>query len=165
LASADDGAVEWPSSDRPTADSRERNHDKKKTGPPDDRRSRDPHLQPPEPHRLDPVETRIDANARLYDATRIAIVLRLCVHRARPASVRTVSRVRSMFASYLVEVRDTPVGILIRQGESYAFHALDPSVGDLEGMTFPDAFAAERAARRRIDASRDGRRTERPGGR
>ncbi len=56
-----------------------------------------------------------------------------------------------MFANYLIEVRDSPVGILIRQGDGYAFHALDPAVGDLEGATFPDAFAAERAARRRID--------------
>lgn len=64
-----------------------------------------------------------------------------------------------MFSNhYLVEVRDTPVGILIRQGESYAFHALDPLVDDLEGTLFPDAFAAERAARRRINgAPRDSR--------
>jgi hypothetical protein len=68
-----------------------------------------------------------------------------------------------MFANYLVEVRDTPVGILIRQGDSYAFHALDPSVGDLEGMTFPDAFAAERAARKRLEARRSEARTARKG--
>jgi hypothetical protein len=68
-----------------------------------------------------------------------------------------------MFANYLVEVRDTPVGILIRQGDSYAFHALEPSVGELEGMTFPDAFAAERAARRRIDGRTGAARTARHG--
>ena len=50
-----------------------------------------------------------------------------------------------MFSNYLVEVRDDPVGILIRQGEGYAFHALDPRVSELEGATFPDAFAATRA--------------------
>lgn len=55
-----------------------------------------------------------------------------------------------MFNSYLVEVKDNPVGILVREGQAYAFHAVDPSVGDLEGLTFPDAYAAERAARRRL---------------
>lgn len=65
-----------------------------------------------------------------------------------------------MFSNYLVEVRDNPVGILIREGDAYAFHALDPAVGDLEGLRFPDAYAAEKAARRRIDR-REGRR---PGG-
>jgi hypothetical protein len=55
-----------------------------------------------------------------------------------------------MFDNYLVEVRDAPVGILVREGKSYAFHALEPSVRDLEGLVFPDAFAAERAARKVI---------------
>jgi hypothetical protein len=59
-----------------------------------------------------------------------------------------------MFDNYLVEVRDAPVGILVREGKSYAFHALDPSVGDLEGLVFPDAFAAERAARKALDDRR-----------
>jgi hypothetical protein len=63
--------------------------------------------------------------------------------------------------SYLVEVRNTPVGILIWEGGSYAFHALDPAVDELEGYRFSDAFAAERAARRRID-ERNGRHHGKP---
>jgi hypothetical protein len=59
-----------------------------------------------------------------------------------------------MFDNYLVEVRDAPVGILVREGKSYAFHALEPSVRDLEGLVFPDAFAAERAARKAISRPR-----------
>jgi hypothetical protein len=56
-----------------------------------------------------------------------------------------------MFSRYLVEVRDHPVGILIREGGAFAFHALDPQLGELEGLKFPDAFAAEKAARRKIE--------------
>lgn len=59
-----------------------------------------------------------------------------------------------MFNSYLVEVKDVPVGILVREGQAYAFHAVDPSVRDLEGLVFPDAFAAERAARKRLSKRR-----------
>ena len=58
-----------------------------------------------------------------------------------------------MFNNYLVEVRDNPVGILVREGKGYAFHAIDDSVRDLEGLQFKDAFAAERAARRKLDAT------------
>ena len=56
-----------------------------------------------------------------------------------------------MFDNYLVEVRDNPVGILVREGRHYAFHVLESSVKDLEGQVFPDAFAAERAARKHLD--------------
>lgn len=61
-----------------------------------------------------------------------------------------------MHNTYLVEVGNQPVGILVREGSSYAFHALDREVSLLEGTRFPDAFAAERAARRTI--SQAGRR-------
>lgn len=56
-----------------------------------------------------------------------------------------------MYDNYLVEVSETPVGILVREGKAYAFHALEPSVQDLEGLVFPDAFAAERAARKALE--------------
>ncbi|WP_181702861.1 hypothetical protein [Chthonobacter albigriseus] len=55
-----------------------------------------------------------------------------------------------MFNNYLVEVGNHPVGILVKEGESYAFHALDSEVTGLEGLRFPDAVAAERAARKAI---------------
>jgi hypothetical protein len=59
-----------------------------------------------------------------------------------------------MFKNYLVEVRDSPVGILVRQGDAFAFHALEASVQDLEGQTFPDALSAERAARKALNGQR-----------
>ncbi|GLS78124.1 hypothetical protein GCM10007904_34610 [Oharaeibacter diazotrophicus] len=62
-----------------------------------------------------------------------------------------------MFDNYLVEVHDNPVGILVREGRHFAFHALEDSVKDLEGQVFPDAFAAERAARKHLDARRQQR--------
>ncbi len=55
-----------------------------------------------------------------------------------------------MFDKYIVEVEDNPVGILVREGGTFAFHALEPAVKDLEGLAFPDAFAAERAARKHL---------------
>lgn len=62
-----------------------------------------------------------------------------------------------MFSNYLIEVRDNPVGILVREGNGYAFHALESSVRDLEGLHFSDAFAAEKAARRKLDEAGRGR--------
>lgn len=59
-----------------------------------------------------------------------------------------------MFDKYIVEVEDNPVGILVREGDTFAFHALEPAVKDLEGVVFADAFAAERAARKHIDETR-----------
>lgn len=58
-----------------------------------------------------------------------------------------------MHNNYLVEVGNQPVGILVREGSSYAFHALDREVSPLEGTLFPDAYAAERAARRALGQS------------
>lgn len=55
----------------------------------------------------------------------------------------------STFNTYLVEIDDDPAGILIRgTSGSFAFHAVDASFSALEGESFPDALAAERAVRR-----------------
>ncbi|MQT14173.1 hypothetical protein [Segnochrobactrum spirostomi] len=54
----------------------------------------------------------------------------------------------SRFNHYLVEIDDNPAGILIRTGSEFAFHAVGAKFAPLEGATFPDAVAAERAARR-----------------
>ncbi|WP_075217936.1 hypothetical protein [Mongoliimonas terrestris] len=59
-----------------------------------------------------------------------------------------------MFNNYLVEVQNNPVGILVREGDAYAFHALEPGLGDLEGIVFKDAFAAEQAARKTLQNRR-----------
>jgi len=53
-----------------------------------------------------------------------------------------------MFDTYLIEVADRPAGILQRSGEAFAFHAVEPPFASLNGTTFPDPLAAERAARR-----------------
>lgn len=53
-----------------------------------------------------------------------------------------------MFDNYLIEVDDHAAGILVRSGNAFAFHALERTFRPLDGMTFPDAAAAERAARR-----------------
>jgi hypothetical protein len=53
-----------------------------------------------------------------------------------------------MFDNYLIELGERAVGILIRTGEAFRFHAVEPAFLALEGVTFPDAFAAERAALR-----------------
>ena len=55
-----------------------------------------------------------------------------------------------MFDSYLVEVQDRAAGILIRSGAAYAFHSVEKPFAALEGMIFPDAPTAERAARRLV---------------
>lgn len=53
-----------------------------------------------------------------------------------------------MFDNYIIEIDDQAAGILIRSGASFAFHALEGTFATLEGRTFPDAVAAERAARK-----------------
>ena len=53
-----------------------------------------------------------------------------------------------MFNSYLVEIDETPMGVLTRTGLAFKFHAVDRSCVDLHGSTFPDAAAAERAVQR-----------------
>ena len=55
-----------------------------------------------------------------------------------------------LFDTYLIEIGDRSVGILTRLGQSYSFHAVDPSLSDMNGHCFPDAIAAERAVRRRL---------------
>ncbi|WP_334174982.1 hypothetical protein [Pseudoxanthobacter sp.] len=52
------------------------------------------------------------------------------------------------FDTYLIEIEDDPAGILIRAPGGFAFHAVSSAFSALEGATFPDAYAAERAARR-----------------
>jgi hypothetical protein len=53
-----------------------------------------------------------------------------------------------VFDNYIIEIDDQAAGILIRSGGSFAFHALEGIFSTLEGRTFPDAVAAERAARK-----------------
>ncbi|WP_029075665.1 hypothetical protein [Kaistia adipata] len=53
-----------------------------------------------------------------------------------------------MFDNYIIEIDDKAAGILIRAGSGFAFHALEGRFATLEGRTFPDAVAAERAARK-----------------
>lgn len=53
-----------------------------------------------------------------------------------------------MFDNYIIEIDDKAAGILMRTGRAFAFHALERSFDVLEGMVFPDAVAAERAARK-----------------
>lgn len=55
--------------------------------------------------------------------------------------------------NYLVEIGDQPVGILVREGSGYAFHALERTVSPLEGAQFADVPSAERAARRTLERS------------
>ncbi len=53
-----------------------------------------------------------------------------------------------VFDNYIIEIDDEAAGILIRAGTGFAFHALEGTFATLEGRTFPDAVAAERAARK-----------------
>lgn len=53
-----------------------------------------------------------------------------------------------MFDNYIIEIDDTDAGILVKSDRAFAFHALERSFEVLEGMLFPDAIAAERAARK-----------------
>jgi hypothetical protein len=53
-----------------------------------------------------------------------------------------------VFDNYIIEIDDAAAGILVRNGRSFAFHALDVTFAGLEGMVFSDAVAAERAARK-----------------
>lgn len=53
-----------------------------------------------------------------------------------------------MFDRYLIEIDDGEAGLLLRQGAGFVFHALDRRFRALEGATFPDPGAAERALRR-----------------
>lgn len=67
-----------------------------------------------------------------------------------------------MFDSYVIEIDDVEAGLLIRDGGSYAFHAVAPRFRAFEGARFPDPWSAERALRRH--AERPGRNRERARG-
>ncbi len=49
---------------------------------------------------------------------------------------------------FIVELAGDAVGVLVGAGGAYEFHAVDPRFRSLEGATFDNGFAAERAARR-----------------
>ncbi|NLH81514.1 MAG: hypothetical protein GX458_11810 [Phyllobacteriaceae bacterium] len=53
-----------------------------------------------------------------------------------------------MFDRYLIEIDDLEAGLLIRDGETYEFHAVAPRFRAFEGARFPDPWTAERALRR-----------------
>jgi hypothetical protein len=53
-----------------------------------------------------------------------------------------------VFDNYIIEIDDQAAGILIRSGGGFTFHALEGTFATLEGTSFPDAVAAERAARK-----------------
>ena len=53
-----------------------------------------------------------------------------------------------MSDSYLIEIDERPAGILVREGGSYAFHAVSGRYRSLDGRTYPGPGAAERAARK-----------------
>jgi hypothetical protein len=55
-----------------------------------------------------------------------------------------------MFDRYIIEIDERAAGILTRAGQAFAFHAVAPLFQVLDGATFPDAFSAERAARRLV---------------
>ena len=53
-----------------------------------------------------------------------------------------------MNSGFIVELAGDAVGILVGEGGTYEFHAVDPRFRVLEGATFDNGFAAERAVRR-----------------
>ncbi len=53
-----------------------------------------------------------------------------------------------MNSGFIVELAGDAVGVLVGAGGAYEFHAVDPRFRSLEGATFDNGFAAERAARR-----------------
>ena len=67
-----------------------------------------------------------------------------------------------MFDSYVIEIDDLEAGLLIRDGETYAFHAVAPRFRAFEGARFSDPWTAERALRRQ--AERPGRARDRARG-
>lgn len=66
-----------------------------------------------------------------------------------------------MSNAYIIEVQDTPAGIVIRDGNRFQFCASDPKFFGLEGQRFSNPQDAEEAARRHVgrktrDLSADG---------
>jgi hypothetical protein len=55
-----------------------------------------------------------------------------------------------MFDTYLIEINDRAAGILTRIGQNFSFHAVDQALAEMNGFSFPDTIAAERAVRRRL---------------
>lgn len=53
-----------------------------------------------------------------------------------------------MDSGYIVELAGEAVGVLVGAGSAYEFHAVDPRFRSLEGASFDNGFAAERAVRR-----------------
>lgn len=53
-----------------------------------------------------------------------------------------------MDSGYIVELAGEAAGILVGAGGAYEFHAVDPRFRSLEGASFDNGFAAERAVRR-----------------
>jgi len=49
--------------------------------------------------------------------------------------------------SYIIEIEDEPVGLLVPDRDRAVFHAVHPSVQALHGRVFTDAVEARRAAR------------------
>lgn len=69
-----------------------------------------------------------------------------------------------MFDSYVIEIDDVEAGLLIRDGEGYAFHAVAQRFRAFEGARFPDPWTAERVLRRQSErATRARARSSRPG--
>jgi hypothetical protein len=64
-----------------------------------------------------------------------------------------------MFDSYVLEIDDVEVGLLLRDDASYVFHAVAARFRAFEGARFPDPWTAERALRRA--GERPGRNRER----
>lgn len=55
-----------------------------------------------------------------------------------------------MNSGFIVELSGEAVGVLVGAGSAYEFHAVDERFRSLEGASFTDGFAAERAARRLV---------------
>lgn len=47
---------------------------------------------------------------------------------------------------YLIEIADLDAGLLVRDGDAYAFVAVSPRFNALDGTRFASALSAERAA-------------------
>lgn len=64
---------------------------------------------------------------------------------------------------YVIEIDDVAVGLLVREGSAFAFHAVEPAWRPLEGRVFAGPHTAEREARRLARSrSTSARRTQAP---
>lgn len=52
--------------------------------------------------------------------------------------------------SYVIEIEDEAVGLVVDEHGGVVFHAAHPSLGGLHGRLFPDATDAVRAARQAL---------------